>query len=161
MKLLTDANEYGLRAVIWMAQHPGEPFKVKDLADSIHAAPGYLIKVLQSLAKAGILTGRRGTRGGFTLQADPAKLTALDIINAIDGFERIGSCPLALSAHESSLCPVHRSIDDAMHQIEESFRRLLICDVIEQSFSPDFQCERLLSLQFPNDDGSEQCQSKC
>lgn len=159
MKLLTDANEYGIRAVVWLAQHPGESFKVKDLADCIQAAPGYLIKVLQSLAKANILSGRRGTRGGFTLLADPANLTVLDIINAIDGFERIDSCPLTLSAHATRLCPVHRQIDDAMHQIEESFQQLVIRDVVDKSFSSDFQCERLLSPKASSDEQSEQCHS--
>lgn len=161
MKLLTEANEYGLRVVAWMAQHPGEAFKVKDLAVQIRAAPGYLIKVMQSLAKAGILSGRRGTRGGFTLQADPRRLTALDIIQAIDGFERIASCPLALTAHASTLCPIHRCIDDAMEQLEQAFRKLVIQDVIQQLSSPDFQCERLLSLRILARERPESIPPKC
>ncbi|REJ91282.1 MAG: Rrf2 family transcriptional regulator [Planctomycetota bacterium] len=145
MKLLSDANEYGLRAVIWLAQHPGESLKVKELAAHIDAAPGYLIKVLQSLAKSGILSARRGSQGGFTLQAEPSELSALEVINAIDGFERIGKCPLSLADHTTSLCPVHRHIDLAVAQLEEGFRQLMIADVLRQAASPEPGCEKLLA----------------
>ncbi len=130
MKLLSEACDYGLRAVIWLAQRPAEPQKVKEIAAGTKAAPGYLIKVLQELTKAGILTARRGSQGGFTLQSDPAELTALDVINAIDPLERIESCPLKIEMHATGLCPMHRCIDDAMASIEETFRRTTIEDVI-------------------------------
>ena len=148
MKLLSEASEYGLRAVVWMAQCPAEPQKVKDIAAQIKAAPGYLVKVLQELAKAGILSARRGSQGGFLLERDPSRLTALDVINAIDPFERIATCPLALDAHALELCPVHRRIDDAMATIEENFRQLTIRDVIAhgaatKSDSPHSTCEFL------------------
>ena len=144
MKLLSEACDYGLRAVIWMAQRPrSEPQKAKDIAEGIHAAPGYLIKVLQELAKAGILTARRGSQGGFTLQSDPAQLTALDVINAIDPLERIDSCPLQLESHAVGLCPMHRCVDEAMEKIEETFRQTTIRDAIDSDASPDSQCELL------------------
>jgi Rrf2 family protein len=144
MKLLSEACDYGLRAVIWMAQRPeSEPQKVKDIAEGIRAAPGYLIKVLQELAKAGILSARRGSQGGFTLQSDPAKLTALDVINAIDPFERIESCPLQLEAHTGGLCTMHRCVDEAMAKIEETFERTTIRDAIESPPKSDSCCEVL------------------
>ncbi len=130
MRLLSEASESGLRAVVWMAQRPGEPHKVKVIAEQIQAAPGYLIRVLQELAKAGILSARRGNQGGFVLHRDPSQLTALDVINAIDPFERIRTCPFALDAHAAELCPVHRQIDDAMAVIEQKFGQLTVREVM-------------------------------
>ena len=83
------------------------------------------------------------------------------VIDRIDGFERIASCPLALTAHASTLCPIHRCIDDAMEQLEQAFRKLVIQDVIQQLSSPDFQCERLLSLRIPVFERSESFPPKC
>ena len=143
MKLLSEASEYGLRAVVWMAQCPAEPQKVKDIAVQVRAAPGYLIKVLQELTKAGILSARRGSQGGFTLRRDPAELTALDVIRAIDPFERIEKCPLALDSHVTELCPIHRRIDEAVGLIEESFRQLTIRDVIASGPDSSLNCEIL------------------
>ena len=144
MKLLSEACEYGLRAVVWMAQCPDEPQKVKDIAEQIKAAPGYLVKVLQELTKAGILSARRGSHGGFTLRRDPSELTALDVLNAIDPLERITNCPLDSDAHKLDLCLIHRRIDDAMAMIEDSFGQLTIREVIANSSASDSPCEILV-----------------
>src|SRR5690606_24626607 len=53
MKLLNDATEYGLRAVVWLSNQPREPHKVQAIAEATDAARGYLIKGLRALAKAG------------------------------------------------------------------------------------------------------------
>jgi Rrf2 family nitric oxide-sensitive transcriptional repressor len=130
MKLLSDAGEYGLRAIVWMAQRPAEPQKVKEIAEATKSAPGYLVKVLQELSKAGILSARRGSQGGFTLQRDPATLTVLEVISAIDPIERIHSCPLGLVEHGSELCLLHRRVDDALRMIEESFGQTTIAQIV-------------------------------
>lgn len=132
MRLLSDATEYGLRAVVWLAQRPDHAQKVREIADGTRAAPGYLIKVLQALAKAGILSAQRGSSGGFRLERNPAELSVLEVINAIDPVERILTCPLGLEAHGACLCPMHRRIDDAMAFIEQSFGESTIQDLLTE-----------------------------
>jgi Rrf2 family protein len=133
MKLLSEAAESGLRSVLWMSQDPQRQYKVKEVADAVHAAPGYLIKVMQDLAKAGILAGRRGSQGGFTLIRSPDSLTALDVIQAIDPIERIHTCPLRLTEHEGALCPLHTRIDEALAAIESSFAGVTIAQLRRQA----------------------------
>ncbi|MCW5755559.1 MAG: Rrf2 family transcriptional regulator [Phycisphaeraceae bacterium] len=131
MKLLSEACEYGLRAVVWMAQRPGDVHKVREIAAGTRAAPGYLVKVLQSLSRAGIVSGQRGSSGGFTLKRDPAGITALEVINAVDPIERIRTCPLGIAEHGSHLCPMHRRIDEACAQIEQGFAATTIRELLE------------------------------
>jgi len=144
MKLLSDASEYALRAVVWLAQHPGEARKTREIAEGTHAAQGYLVKVLQNLAKAGILSAQRGSHGGFRLERDPAALTVLEVINAVDPIERIHTCPLGLDAHGTHLCPMHRRIDDALAAIEESFRASTIDDLLTEPTISTPLCEALM-----------------
>jgi Rrf2 family protein len=144
MKLLSDATEYGLRAVVWLAQRPGRPQKVREIAEGTHAAPGYLVKVLQELAKAEILSAQRGTHGGFTLERDPAALSILEVINAIDPIERIRTCPLGLPAHGDCLCPVHQRVDDAIALIEKSFARSTVHDLIVEPTRSHPLCNALV-----------------
>jgi Rrf2 family protein len=132
MKLLSDASEYGLRAVVWLAQRPGQAQKVREIAQGTRAAPGYLVKVLQTLAKARILSAQRGSTGGFRLERDPAQLSVLEVVNAIDPLERIHTCPLGLEAHGRRLCPMHRRIDDAMAAIEQGFADSTIADLLAE-----------------------------
>lgn len=131
MKLLSDASEYALRAVVWLAQKPGEAQKVRQIAEGTQAAPGYLVKVLQSLTRAGILSAQRGSHGGFTLERNPADLTALEVVNAVDPVERIRTCPLGLEAHGDCLCPMHKRIDDALANFEQSFGASTIAELID------------------------------
>lgn len=133
MKLLSDASEYALRAVVWLAQQPPGAYKVRQIAEATHAAPGYLVKVLQSLAREHVLSGQRGSHGGFTLIKDPARITVLEIINVVDPMERIHTCPLGFKSHGTQLCPMHRQIDDAMAAIEVSFNATTIHELIHSN----------------------------
>lgn len=133
MKLLSDASEYALRGVVWLAQRKGQTFKLREIAEGTRAAPGYLIKVLQSLAKAGILSTQRGSTGGFSLIRDPETLSVLEVINAVDPIERIRTCPLGLQSHGTCLCPMHKRIDDAMAVIEASFADSTVADLVDGS----------------------------
>ncbi len=132
MKLFSDASEYALRAVVWLAQYPGEPKKVKEIAAGTQSPAGYLIKVLQGLMKAGILTAQRGSNGGFALKRDPATLSVYEVVQAIDPIERIRNCPLGLAAHGANLCPMHKRIDDAIASIEENFRQCTIKQMLDE-----------------------------
>lgn len=143
MKLLSDASEYALRAIVWLAQQPGTAFKLREIAEGTQAAPGYLIKALQSLARAGILHTQRGNTGGFTLIRKPEDLLILEIINAVDPIQRIHTCPLNIPSHGTTLCPLHKQIDEAMALIEERFGTTTIADILAKPGSPLPLCDAL------------------
>jgi Rrf2 family protein len=132
LKIFSDACEYGLRATVWLGQRPRETQKVREIAEGTHASSGYLVKVLQRLAKAGILSAQRGSQGGFTLERAPEELTVLEVINAVDPIERIETCPLGLEKHGTHLCPLHRRLDDSMALIETGFGSVTIAELINE-----------------------------
>jgi Rrf2 family protein len=141
MRLLSDAAEYALRAVVWLAGHPGQPLTTQEIARDTRATPGYLARVLKDLGRAGIIKGRRGTGGGFVLTRDPADITALDVVNAVDPIERITTCPLGLKSHGERLCALHRRIDDAMAHVEAAFAGATIADVLAEPSRSTPLCE--------------------
>lgn len=143
MKLLSEACEYALRAVVWLAQRPEQAQKVREIAEGTKSAPGYLIKVMQDLARARIVSAQRGSHGGYMLERDPASLSVLEIINAVDPIERITTCPLGLKSHGTHLCPMHKAVDDAMAVIEKSFRDITIHELIHKRSSSRPLCEKL------------------
>lgn len=143
MKLFSEAAEYGLRAVVWLSQHPGEPKKVREIAEGTKAAPGYLIKALQDLSRAGILSAQRGSQGGFRLERDPQQLSVLEIISAIDPIERIRACPLGLQEHAAHLCPMHQRFDDTLAMLERSFAETSIVEFLETPSASPARCSGL------------------
>ncbi len=145
MRLFNDATEYALRATVWLAHQPPGPYKHQTIADATRAAPGYLIKVLQALAKAGIVSAQRGSAGGFTLDRDPGTLSVLEVISAIDPIERIRSCPLDLPEHAASLCPLHQRMDESLASLERDFARTTIAELAQHGAFPTNVCNALSS----------------
>ncbi|MBK7405833.1 MAG: Rrf2 family transcriptional regulator [Phycisphaerales bacterium] len=143
--MFSDACEYGFRSVLWLAQRPAGPFTVREIAVGTRTTPGYLVKVLQHLGRAGILSAQRGRQGGFTLERAPAEITVLDIINAVDPFDRINFCPLGLEQHGTDLCPLHRSMDETIATLEANFRNITIASLLRTPTRSTPLCGGLVS----------------
>lgn len=133
--------EYGLRAVVWLAQNPGIPLTTQQLAEGTRVSVSYLPKVLQPLARAGILTSQRGINGGYTLERDPADLTVLEVVNCVDPVQRIKSCPLKLASHTGTLCPLHRMLDDAIADVERRFAELTLKELLARETGAKPLCD--------------------
>ncbi len=130
MNTISQTAEYALRAVVCLASHPGRPLTTREVADKTRVPADYLSKVLQVLARAGIVASRRGLGGGFTLSRDPSDLSILDVVSAVDPIQRIRECPLGLPEHREELCPLHRRLDQAMAAIEESLRTTSLAEIM-------------------------------
>jgi Rrf2 family protein len=141
MKLFSEAAEYGMRAVVWLADHPGQLWTVRQIAEGTRSKAGYLIRVIQSLARADIVSSQRGVGGGVALKVPPERLSILDVLNAVDPMARISSCPLGLAQHGTKLCPLHRQMDDAVAQIEARFAGITVADLLAADSSSHPLCE--------------------
>jgi Rrf2 family transcriptional regulator, nitric oxide-sensitive transcriptional repressor len=128
-RLLTQSVEYALRAVVYLARE-GEPRTTAQVAEATQVPAAYLSKVLQGLSRAGIVKSQRGIGGGMTLLPQPADLTILDVVNAVDPLQRIETCPLGLLEHGVKLCALHRRLDNAMRSVEDAFRKSTLADVL-------------------------------
>ena len=83
MLKLSKKADYALIAVRHLATHRGEPSQsASDIAEAYGISAPLLAKVLQRLAKHGLLTARHGSSGGYQLARHPKEISALDVINA-------------------------------------------------------------------------------
>ena len=71
---------------------PGAAFSAKDIAEAYHIPPQLLAKILQTLAKSGLLVSHAGTNGGYALAKPATEISAFEVIRAIDGPLFITSC---------------------------------------------------------------------
>jgi Rrf2 family protein len=85
MKLTRSAG-YALVAVGHIAsEYPSSPILAKAISKKYKIPLDYLLKILQQLVRASVLNSVRGPHGGFTLARPPAKITFLNIVEAVDG----------------------------------------------------------------------------
>jgi FeS assembly SUF system regulator len=89
---LSKRSDYGLIALKHLAQHVDEPASAADIAAAYQIPTPLMAKVLQKLAKQGLVEARHGAGGGYRLGRDPSTITALDVIAAIDGPFTLTSC---------------------------------------------------------------------
>jgi Rrf2 family protein len=82
----SEAAALALHAAVYLAALPGEKaVSAPALARICGASQAHMTKVCQRLARAGLLTARRGPLGGFQLAQSPARLRLLDVYQAIEG----------------------------------------------------------------------------
>jgi Rrf2 family protein len=90
MLRLTKKADYGLMALKYLAEQsaltPASPARsAKDIAEAYHIPPQLLAKILQTLARAGLLVSHAGSTGGYALARPALEVTAFEVIRAIDG----------------------------------------------------------------------------
>jgi Rrf2 family cysteine metabolism transcriptional repressor len=85
MKFSSRAH-YGLRAMIALAQgYRKGPISLAEIAETEDISLSYLEQLIAVLRKAGLVEGTRGARGGYRLTADPALITAGQVVRALEG----------------------------------------------------------------------------
>ncbi len=130
--MISQTSEYALRAVVSLAQSPEQPHTATEIAKLTKVPEHYLSKVLQALAKGGIVHSQRGLHGGYVLAHAPDRLPLLDVINAVDPIRHIESCPLKLETHGTHLCPLHKKVNRSISLIEELFRGSTIGTILAE-----------------------------
>lgn len=93
MLRLTKRADYGLMAIHFIASH-GEDGAVsaKRIAEQFQIPPERLAKILQRLAKKGLITSHNGPKGGYVLTRPADRTTVGQVVRALEGPIRIVSC---------------------------------------------------------------------
>ena len=152
MLRLTKKADYGLMALKYLAEQAdisGSREKVagvsrtgssvtsraqsaKDIAEAYHIPPQLLAKILQTLAKSGLLVSHAGTNGGYALARPATEITAFEVIRAIDGPLFITSC---ITIHGTCDLAGHCTIKEPLRKVNDSIKDLLsairIADLME------------------------------
>ena len=82
--LLTRASEYALLSLD-VLRNSDTPLGAEQLANKLSIPKSFLAKILQSLAKQGILKSQKGAHGGFILVKNINDISVNEIIFAAEG----------------------------------------------------------------------------
>jgi Rrf2 family protein len=141
--MISRTAEYAVRAALWLAAFPGRSHTARQIAAGTCVPSGYLSKILQALARAGVVRAQPGPGGGFVLARRPEEIAILRVINAVDPIPRIHACPLHLIEHADGLCPLHARLDAALAMVEAAFRDCTLGQLIAESSARGVFCENL------------------
>lgn len=131
--LYSRPSQYAIRALANLAQRPAGVFRMtSDLAQEEGIPSPYLGKILQGLARAGILRSQKGPGGGFALARDPRQILLIHIIEAAEGTESFQSCAVGLSkCDDDQPCPLHDHWKIVRDQIKEYLEKTSVFELGE------------------------------
>jgi Rrf2 family protein len=131
---LTKKADYALMAMKYLAERPvGISRSAKDVADAFSIPPEALAKILQRLAKAGLLQSQHGINGGYTLARPAATISAFEVIQAIDGPLFITSCVTVRGeCDQSDRCNIREPLRKVNESIEAVLKRIKVSHMREE-----------------------------
>ncbi len=130
---LSKKSEYGLRALLELTLVHGRfPLRRQDIAARQHIPVQFLEQILLALKRAGLLSSRRGIKGGYTLIKQPRDITLGQVIRVLDGplapigcvsktaYQKCADCPYT----DKPQCPVQHvmgTVRDAIAGILDNY----------------------------------------
>lgn len=137
MLRLTKKADYSLIALKHFAlrqRETGEAVSAKEVADGCGIPLPVLSKLLQKLGKSGFLVSEYGTNGGYRLARDPRRISALEVIRAIDGPIVLANCFTADSyCGHVGRCTVRRPLRRIHEAILQLLESVSIEDMLQDS----------------------------
>ena len=129
--------EYAIRAFVHLAQIPDGKYEmVRQIAREEEIPAHFLAKILQQLARKGLLRSSKGPTGGFSLRVPSSEIRLLDIVDALDGLGPYEQCASGLpECSDTMACPLHDSWKALRSRIMDYLGRNTIGDlakVLEQ-----------------------------
>lgn len=108
---ISEGATLALHTLALLAARPGEIMSTRKIAAELKVSEAHLSKVLQRLARLGLVRSIRGARGGFILGRDPEEVTLLDAYEAIDGPLRPSNCLMQHRACQGRGCILGDMLD--------------------------------------------------
>ena len=101
---LAEYTDYTLRVLMYCAARQGELVTISEIAERHAVSKNHLMKIVNDLARQGLLETTRGRGGGVRLLKDPAGIRIGDVVRASETDFRLVEC-FDASTNECSLTP--------------------------------------------------------
>lgn len=127
---ISEAATLALHTLALLAARPGEILSTHKIATRLEASEAHLAKVLQRLARMGLVRSIRGARGGFVLGKEPAEVTLLEAYEAIDGPLRPSTCLMGHKVCRDRGCILGNLLEEINHDVKQHLSGQRLSDLI-------------------------------
>lgn len=144
--------DYGVVLTGHMAARPDAFYNAIDLAATTQLPAPTVSKVLVALTRAGVLVSHRGARGGYRLARPPEKISAAEIVSALDGPIAMTLCIEhgAGACEVETACPSRRGWMRINAAIRQALEEVSLADLAAPAPAPKPAC----SVELPTEAAS-------
>jgi len=89
---LAEYTDYTLRVLMYCAARPRQLVTIGELAEHHALSKNHLMKIVNDLARQGVIATTRGRGGGLRLLKDPADIRVGDVVRASETDFRMVEC---------------------------------------------------------------------
>lgn len=135
---ISEATSIAFHTAAYLAQRPDRLVSSRDIARALCVSENHLSKVLQRLARSGIVDSMRGPTGGFRIRSPWERVRLIDIYEAIEGPITTPRCLLNLPVCKGNRCP----LGVLVHKTNEAARKVLASTTLPEmarGFRPCFE----------------------
>lgn len=123
-------SEYGLKAIVNLAQCFPEQKTIKDLAKQEDISVKYLERLMGVLRDGGVVESLKGKLGGYVLARNPKKISVGEIIEILDGEISPMRCVGKFCASQKN-CPSSIVWITLGIQIKKTLEKMKLSDLIK------------------------------
>jgi len=128
---MTRLTDYGIVLLTCVARDPRRPARsARELASEARLPRPTASKILKTLARRGLLTARRGVKGGFALARSPGEITVAEIVAALEGPVAITLCSGGEHCGRERVCGVRSNWRRINQAVFEALRGITLADMI-------------------------------
>jgi len=138
MLRLSKKADYALIAMKHLALRPDQSASsAREIAEQYDIPVELMAKVLQRLAREGLLASHQGTRGGYHLSRPPAAISVADVIQAVDGPLTVTACTTdEENCEQYSKCSVRDPLWKIKERIIVALQACSITELATDSATP-------------------------
>ncbi len=113
---LSEYTDYTLRVLMYCAAHRDRLVTIGELAEAHGLSKNHLMKVVNDLARQGLLETTRGRGGGLRLLAEPERIRIGDVVRSTETDFRLVECfdPATNACSLSPRCRLKHLFDGAL-----------------------------------------------
>jgi Rrf2 family protein len=131
---------YALRSILYVAMiSDAKPrVQIHEIAASLKVPRHFLGKIMQQLAREGVIDSVKGPNGGFSVNNKTLPAPLIKIIEITDGMNQFNSCILRLKkCNPDKPCALHHRIESNRKEFTKIFADTTVADLM-RSNTPEF-----------------------
>jgi len=134
MLRFTKRADYGLMAINYIVMHQEDgAISAKRIAEEFAIPPELLAKILQRLAKKGLVASHNGPKGGYHLSRSAEEITVGQVVRALEGPIHIVNCLEDVDCPQFPRCNLRRPVQKIQASISYLLDTMTLAELTRET----------------------------
>ncbi len=125
---ISEAASLAIHAAGILAGTDGGQASAEAMADALGVSKSHLVKVLQRLAKAGLVRSNRGPGGGYSLTRPPQEVSIREVYEMVEGAMDVDTCAMEVPTCGWASCVLGDLFCRVGKEVSEQMEKMTIAD---------------------------------